>query len=261
MSLKPPPPPVEALESLAYEAFANGGEFPSGWIEASGAYTRNLRHAHWDIAGDCQRPVRLTLSSRHSRRWRVTRERMTVTLEARCRQCPACLRKRAALWRYRAIGEIAAAERTWFGTLTFRPEEHYRMEISARAGAKPAASDSQALGAWRRAQIREAGKELTKFFKRVRKNTGLPMRYLAVAELHLSSKTSDVMRERPHYHLLIHEQAGCPIPWKALDREWTLGHSKFKLVSDTRGAMYVCKYISKEAGARIRASQNYGNAL
>lgn len=244
------------------EALSNGGEMPSGWTEADGSYRPNTRHVHWDVSGSCQSPVRLTLSSKESVLWKRVLPRMTDTLEVPCRKCEACLRKRAALWRFRAIREISEAERTWFATLTFKPEEHYRLEIMCGAPKGMGGLGANLAGLSDDAKFpylaRMAGKELTRFLKRVRKNSGRPLRYLSVVEKHDSAATSNEMRGRPHLHLLIHEQAGAPIAWKCLDAAWTVGHSKFKLVADIKGAMYLTKYISKEAGARIRASVNYG---
>jgi len=50
---------------------------------------------------------------------------------------------------------------------------------------------------------------------------------------------------------------------RVLRRQWTLGFSKFNLVDekDPRAAHYVCKYLSKTAEARVRASLQYGRLV
>lgn len=53
-----------------------------------------------------------------------------VDLEVPCRMCAACLAARRNLWAYRAKVEHAEAARTWFGTFTLRPEEHFKAVAS-----------------------------------------------------------------------------------------------------------------------------------
>lgn len=183
---------------------------------------------------------------------------MTVTMETECRRCPECLRKRAAFWRYRAIAECENAERTWFATLTASPEIHYQWDLRA-AGRSPN-FDKLTNGEKFRSRAEIMGIELTKYLKRVRKNSGSPFRYLAVTEIHESRKTSPEMRGRPHLHLLVHETA-LPIRKALLEDCWGFGFTKFKLVQTGphAAANYLCKYISKAMDARIRASIDYGN--
>lgn len=95
--------------------------------------------------------------------------------------------------------------------------------------------------------------ELTKYLKRVRKESGVKLRYLLVAEAHKSGA--------PHYHLLIHEAGLAPVRHAVLSRQWKLGFSKYNLVKDNRAAFYVTKYLAKSALARVRASQGYGQAV
>lgn len=181
---------------------------------------------------------------------------MQVTLEAPCRKCPECLRKRAAMWRFRAIAEIAQAERTWFGTLTARPEEHYRLDLlaSGRKANFEFLTDAEKFP-WR---AKEYGREVTRYLKRLRENSGVPLRYLCVTEIHDGERTSPEMRGRPHVHLLMHEFPGSPIRKSRLEADWHLGYSSWKLVQGVKAAMYICKYISKANDARVRASIDYG---
>ena len=97
--------------------------------------------------------------------------------------------------------------------------------------------------------------ELTKWVKRLRKNYGAPLRLLLVAEAHKSGL--------PHYHGLIHEQSpDHPLRHALLSESWRLGFTKFKLVPPDEGARrtswYVCKYLTKDNRARVRASVDYG---
>ena len=94
-------------------------------------------------------------------------------------------------------------------------------------------------------------KEITKWIKRLRKNTGSPLRYLIVVEKH---KSGD-----PHFHLLIHEvDEDQPVLHRHLNQLWTYGFDHFKLVEGDKAANYVCKYLSKSLLARVRASKRYG---
>jgi len=156
-----------------------------------------------------------------------------------CRKCEMCLRNRQKLWAARARQEINLATRTWFCTLTINP--HWRFILSARSGSKNFHQS-----------YREVGKEVTKYFKRLRKS-GHKFRYLMVMEAHKNGY--------PHVHLFIHEGL-TPIPKRKLQTEWQLGYSSFKLVDENDGnaARYVTKYLSKDARHRIRGSIKYGRS-
>jgi len=118
----------------------------------------------------------------------------------------------------------------------------------------------------------ELGAHVTLWLKRVRKY-GCQFRYLIIAEEHNSSRTAEEMRHRPHLHLLIHERwpgafwsatewrgEHAFMPDKAFPREaWRLGHSRFEVSTDPRSAVYLCKYLVKEAHVRIRCSLDYGS--
>lgn len=246
---------IETVENLAYKALANGAE------------RIGQRLIKWDVSGTCQTPVKVVRWSRATGDYRrvnrdgvASRPMIEVTMLTKCRKCAECRRKRAALWRFRAIAEIKRAERTWFGTLTASPDEHVRMELRARARlANNANATEKALFS---ALAQEMGIEATKWLKRVRERASVPFRYLLVAEVHNSVNTSEEMRGRPHLHILIHDYAGQPLRKHHLKDAWKIGHCKFTLLSgdqsDFRGAMYLTKYITKTAELRIRASLNYG---
>jgi hypothetical protein len=100
----------------------------------------------------------------------------------------------------------------------------------------------------------EISKEITRYIKRVRKNSAASLRYLVVTEAH---KSGD-----PHYHALIHEvHPDEPVRKAILKDCWKLGFSHHKLVKDPIHASYVCKYLSKTMSARVRASQHYGRII
>lgn len=178
----------------------------------------------------------------------------SVVLTVRCRACEWCLRQRAARWAFRAVEEIAHGARTWFATFTFAPE--YHVVIRARTSRRLAAggTDLALLSATEQREelSREYGAEITKYFKRVRKNSGAPLRYILVQEPHKTGL--------PHFHALIHEtNPNNPVRHRTLSTGWKLGYTQFKLCEGSKTAWYVAKYLTKHAGTRVRASLRYGN--
>lgn len=170
-----------------------------------------------------------------------------------CRRCERCRRARAALWRSRAETECKSASRTWFGTLTLRPEEQHRLLLKARQTMHGKGFDLEALDVGDQFRVRcgEVSREITLFLKRVRKQSAAPMRYLCVAEQH---KSGD-----PHFHMLVHEVSDeKPVRHAVLAGQWNLGFTKWKLVDDPRQGAYLCKYLAKSSAARVRASVGYG---
>ena len=159
----------------------------------------------WDLAPGCQRPVEVHLdgapavlkAGRHVRA--KTGRPLGLTLKTKCRKCSDCLRRRRNLWAYRAQEELKLSARTWFATLTFAPDFHALMRYRASArladrGVNIDVLPSDDVGTEVAAEYRA---EITKYFKRVRKNTGAPLRYILVQEQHKSGL--------PHFHALIHE--------------------------------------------------------
>lgn len=179
---------------------------------------------------------------------------MSIEIHTRCRNCDNCRKVRANLWRFRAKAEWACAARTWLGTLTLRPDQHYRALMSARHKVTRQGLDFDALSEAERFGLihNEISPEITKLLKRLRENSKAPLRYMIVTELHKSGL--------PHFHVLLHEvRADKPIRYQQLASEWPLGFSKWKLVTDRNGAAYVSKYLTKSLlRARVRASQKYG---
>lgn len=152
------------------------------------------------------------------------------------------------------MSEAKNAVRTWFLTLTFRPD--FRSQARSRAAVRLARSgvDLDALG--QREQYEELVKEYTpetqQFIKRVRKNSGRHIRYLLVWEAH---KSGD-----PHAHMLLHEVDGS-VTYRVIEDAWQAGFSQAKLIpaGDPRAVAYATKYISKSAQTRVRASTRYGS--
>lgn len=212
---------------------------------------------HWRFEGDCTSPVEMWLAGRPDRVMvglgLDTERSYAGYLYARCRKCDMCLRHRARLWAARAVDEIRCATRTWFGTLTVRPEDRVRFMYQAQLRISRGGSDWLALSANEKYQetVADLSSECTKFLKRVRKNSGVPLRYVLVVEAHKDGF--------PHFHILLHED-GQHVLKASLEKAWRLGFSQFRLVKDEGAAWYVAKYLSKSALARIRASGAYGQA-
>lgn len=248
---------------------------------AQGGVRRSLAQVDWDVSAGCETPFVIELEGREDAPARYRNPNiydptvqdivwfrdqfwfkeyvpaswpLTLVIETKCRRCPTCLRHRAAHWRIRAEGEINAAPRTWFGTLTLRPEEQFKAKL--RAELRLSGGGTRFIDLSPDQQFsevhREISRDLTLWLKRVRKESGAKLRYCLVAEAHKSGL--------PHYHVLVHEVNGSyPVKERTLRKQWIAGYSLFKLVTDKRASRYVCKYLSKSSLARVRASIDYGN--
>lgn len=220
----------------------------------NGLKQHSFTQSSWDISSDCLSPVTVTLDGAPCdlAGKRVRGVGHCLTMFARCRKCATCLKRRSNLWAWRAKQEIASSSRTWFATFTASPGWQSLLEMRASHRLTQGGTDLQSLSANDKfAELcREFGAELTKYFKRLRKNTGAKFRYILVAEAHKSGK--------PHFHALIHEEVEGGLKHAQLTSTWKLGFTKFKVVSDVRTAWYVTKYLSKSALARVRASLTYG---
>lgn len=178
---------------------------------------------------------------------------LRIFLHTRCRSCTNCMKQRAGVWYHRARSEIEKSFRTWFGTLTFHPEAYFLVEARARHRMRLRHVQWTQVDQDERFRLiaKSAGEEVTKFMKRVRKNSGSKFRYLIVVEKHKSGV--------PHFHLLLHElDAANPVRYRVLSKAWDQGFSDFKLVDNKDAAGYVSKYLAKAMLARVRASQGYG---
>lgn len=245
--------PVERIERLFVDAMS------SETFERLGS-----RRGVWDVSRDCETPVPVVMHSRATGSIRRALHGgqvhgMELTLLTPCRRCQTCLRKKARLWRDRALAEIHASPRTWFGTLTLRPDVHVWIDrlAATRCANFWERTERQKFGA--RAEV--VGIETTKFLKRVRKNAGAQYRYLLVVETHDGPETSEAYRMWPHMHMLVHEVPGEPqITKRVLERAWHHGFSQWRLTRDDEAAWYVSKYLTKASEERTRASLGYGSS-
>lgn len=196
----------------------------------------------WDTAPDCARPYQVVFRS-----WKAEKaylpqasfqemDAMSIEILTPCRKCENCLKAKRRLWTRRAEHEVHVSRRTWFVTLTIRPED--RVRFLYEAGGK---DNFAAYG--------PISKAFTRFLKRLRK-AGYKFRYLMAAEAHKDGY--------PHLHMLLHEIEGyAAIPKREIERQWPYGFTKVKLC-DNGTARYVCKYLAKDMKARVRASLKYG---
>lgn len=280
---------VERLEEVARNALA-GGYGRLEYYEDNGAPRRLVTLT---IKHDCQNPYLYEIHARYSAAHHRRVRPMMIRGTARCRKCEACLDYRAWQWTSRAKSEMATSGMTLFGTFTMSPEQHYLLDAQIVRGTR------LPDGRWRRPpcdiralsadevftkRVQAFGDRLTEYLWRIRKGRdGVrpAVRYLLVAERHDGDATSDVMRGRPHYHVMLHTDTsgtlvrGDPLAndgeWFVnkrgeifvadtawLRRQWQFGFTKFQLATSGKAAWYVCKYISKSLTCRVRASQRYG---
>jgi len=283
---------VERLEQVAREGFLGGY-----------AHLEGHRKVSLKLAMDCEGPYRHTLYSRTSAFHGRKVQPFTVWLEAQCRKCFSCKRRRSMLWQGRAMTEYQMAPRTLFGTITMSVEEQLRLDDLITLRLADGRVDFNKLSQIEifEERVKEFGAEVTKWLKRIRKGDAqhpgpLALRYLLIAEVHDSEKTSIEMKGRPHFHLLLHEQQAGQLvhgdPMLALlsgqrdgeyirkfrkDRRgrweptavvaddafvrknWTLGFTNFQWAQSANSAVYVCKYLSKSLMLRVRSSEHYGD--
>lgn len=262
---------IERVEALAVKALQNGGTL-SRWSDDG----RPRRQVEWRLAMDCSDPRWVELHSRMSANALAGKPPMSVILSVRCRKCEWCKKMRQRFWMGRAFSEYDCAQRTYMGTFTASIDNHIKIDAVARVRLQMAGVDFDGLNDREKFEARciEFGTHITLWLKRVRK-MGCKFRYLMVAEEHASDVTAAEMRYRPHVHVLIHEKrlgdfydgtlkvgrSGMFIPDEAPQRQaWYLGHTRFQAADSARTATYLCKYITKEAHVRIRASLYYGDS-
>lgn len=250
----------KTIRRVQATALANGGKVRVFSDAPNGRY--HTRTVEWDVAGNCQRPVKVELKARkllyRERTIVVTQDTSTqpdfIDMDVRCRKCSNCLRARANMWRLRALGEYRQSVRTWLCTLTFEPAARTDMLYRAVVELAKTGVQFDALPAaeqWLEVE-KQCYREVQLWLKRIRKQSGVRFRLLAITEAH---KSGD-----PHYHVLIHEGLK-PLRYDGnLKGSWRKGFATYKLVSDAAGAAYVTKYLSKSIAARVRASGDYGGA-
>lgn len=208
---------------------------------SNNALEMNGNSIELNFAPKCDQPFAVVLFS-----WYATGKRKYMTLWTRCRKCKACLKARQWFWTQRIRNEVGAWPRTWFGTLTVNPDARARLCYAASVLPASRGNDDDY-----RKLCKALGREITLFIKRLRKNNKARFRYFLVFEKHKDGF--------PHVHLLLHEWS--PISKRALEAEWRIGFTKFKLVKEMAMALYVAKYLTKSAGTRVRASGRYGTPL
>lgn len=225
----------------------------------SGGSLDRMSTVTWNVASTCEAPILISKGARPYAsadgdfRWKPGKaSRLDVDTWVRCRKCPRCLGARAKKWRLRAQAECLVASRTWFATLTLSPHEHYMAKARASRADGGWNFDDQSEKDQFARRVRAISPDITKWLKRIRKESGAPLRYLLVAEAHKSGL--------PHFHALVHEQSvDKPVRHATLRSQWRLGFSRFNLVEEgPYAARYVTKYLSKSALAKCRASVRYG---
>lgn len=228
----------------------------------------------FDHAGDCESPVLVNRTSAWGPEDHLPDGRgfYEITDKVRCRKCGPCLAARTRMWVARAAQEAsltaAAGRRSWFGTLTFRPDVHTSHEQLAFAEWVKDQPDSVLLcEAWEALPKDERFKfvrqqaidEVQRYWKRLRK-AGHAFKYLVVLEPHKSG--------RVHMHWLLHEQCK-PILHRQLEAAWGRGICKIVLLGGRskrsagprEAAFYVAKYLSKSYQSRQLASARYGRGV
>lgn len=250
-----------------------------------------------NAAMSCETPVRFHYIARHA--LGAAGKPLVLEVLHRCRKCKPCEKARSRMWAARARNEFEQSARTWFGTLTLGPQHHAAVDqvVAARSlwPDRSRLSDAQFKSALFRARASVIGEHVSSWFSIIRERAKMLfnerelVRYLLVAERHDSAKTSDFLRGRPHFHMILHEQVrgavftgtimegdngeivrrkertpdGWAPFWFASDdsfarRAWCLGHSKFKYCVDARAAFYICNYLYESDQTRMRCSLLYG---
>lgn len=281
---------VERLEAVARAALQGGYGRMEYFRDGSPRRLMELTIKH-----DCMQPHHYELHARWSGQHGKKVLPLTIRGSARCRKCENCMDYRGWQWKTRAENEMAQNAMTLFGSFTMSPEQHYLLDGRIMSGTR----DARHVDKWKRPpcsmrdlsaqevftkRVQAFGDLLTEYLWRIRQGRSREkphLRYLLVAERHDGATTSLEMRDRPHFHILLHTNTpnrlvrGSPFSgdgeWYVnrkkqifvsdsawLRTQWTFGFTKFELATSSRAAWYVCKYISKSLDCRVRASQGYG---
>lgn len=266
---------IRELSSAKWQAFA-GKAFRGLSNYAEGRWT-------WDITGEgatkCDNPIRLLIcdlgrlpeatSYKHKcQRVLDRRYDRTIEMDCRCRSCGPCLLNRAREWAARSYVELSRASRAWFVTLTLNPGTRFRLtaQCALRASQQgpcfhgdkgDRGNDFDKFSPRKKSEwlSEELKPEVTRYIKRIRKESSALLRYICVTETHKDGT--------PHVHLLVYETPGNgSVSYRTLSRQWRrwgLGICEPELVACERdSAWYVCSYISKGINGRVRASFSYG---
>lgn len=277
-----------------------------GWArcsrpDGSSIVTQVDRH-RWqvDMSLGCPRPHRRRIIgsdavSRQRGRRKVLVAPLLVDIAYPCRKkhCEKCMKNRANQWGARACVEYRRNARTWLVTFTMSPEQHQWLEAEAMKRFREkfpndAAPDLNGRLKLQCQVFQSRVKAWLDYCKKERKRAGQAVdrsvRYFLVAEVHNSARTSEFMRGRPHFHMLLHEkEIGALIrddecewtkerkaptdPWvpvyrvsveSDLRKAWQFGLSELKLAFTEEGVYYLCKYLHKAPMYRAIASVGYG---
>jgi len=184
----------------------------------------------------------------------------TLSMQVRCRKCGACMRERRRMWTERAAREWRQSTRTWFITLTLRPEEHYLLQTRVRVRLQEAGVDFDRMEP--RDRLAEVLKDyrhrMSQYVNRLRVGLRLKgwktvsFRYLWVPEPHKSGAI--------HFHMLLHEVSeDQQVVAARIKAAWPFGFTTCKLVESENAARYVTKYLGKHHfEGRLNASLHYG---
>lgn len=284
---------VASVEAWVRKGIAEGWCEAVPSHDVPGRFRRRFKA---DLSMNCEDPRVVEVFGRYNRKCEQVRG-IFVDVSTRCRKCETCLSNKARFWTARARDEFERAGSTYMVTLTLRPEVHYeldaRMQVPLIRGRKMVRDAVGPLSGLAPATLfryraREIGYEITDMLKRIRKRS--PYRYLLVAERHMKDPNSPVFG-RPHFHMLLHLNEGSPLvqpsdwqdfegPCEAACRtpqgrpvwhkrgtvhdhafvrsQWPHGFTTVMRCMDSKSAVYVCKYVSKDPMARVRASIGYG---
>jgi len=285
---------VETIERWVGKGLQEGWCKPVPSFDRTDRFRRRFKA---DLAMDCEDPPTVEVWGRYDRTGRQVKA-IFVDVRTRCRKCQNCLDRKSRFWTGRAMDEFAASPATWLFTITLRPEVHYMMDARMQSPLyRGSTMVRDAVGPLSgltpvttfRLRSREIGYEITDMLKRIRKKG--PFRYLLVAERHMEDPSSPVYG-RPHFHMLLHEVHGKPLhvdsDWQAhagpceancrhasggllvhpkpgmvhdhafVRTQWPHGFTQVVRCMSAKGAVYVCKYVSKDPMARVRASLGYG---
>lgn len=291
---------VEQLEHVVAKALLGGyGRMVPFRGDLDGVEFRRAAELHCQAG--CLQPVGRELFARDSSVRGRTVEPLRVMVFMRCRRCEECRRAMQSLWMARAADEFHRWPRTLMGTVTMSPVHHLELDTRARMRLWSQAVDFESLPEDEKFKERahEFYLAVRLWMAKLRKGDGRHahprFRYLLVAERHDSEQTSPEMRQRPHFHLVLHEcdvgrlvygdpAAACEMEqrsgewehrfrkvrgvWRKfafvsddafLRQKWTLGHTVFEWAETEQAAVYVCKYLTKAWDSRIKASKLYGN--
>lgn len=147
--------------------------------------------------------------------------------------------------------------RTWFGTLTLKPEaQAWALDLARQewmlehgSAVVPDWWDDPSCDLRFSLQRAVLVRECQLYWKRLRK-AGAQFKYCLVFERHKSGL--------PHMHFLLHEESE-HITKATLQKQWHLGFTQVKLVDGDprKAAYYVAKYLSKSNQSRQIASTRY----